>query len=72
MKQLITITGASGSTNQSVYTPAQLSKMARQLVGPRGKPFAYTVNFDERTGRTRLLVSYETAPNEQTFATMAI
>ena len=69
---LITINGKSGSDNQSSYTVRQLSNMAKALAGRKNKVIGYTVNFDERTGYTRLIVSYETAPNQQTFATAAI
>ncbi len=71
MDMIVSINGKSGSTAQSVYTLRDLRKMARALV-MRRKVIGLTLSFDERTGTTRLIVSYETAPNEQTFATMAI
>ncbi len=72
METIITINGKSGSTAQSTYTMRQLNRMAKALVGKQGKVFAIAINFDERTGNSRLLASYETAPNCQTFASMAI
>jgi hypothetical protein len=72
MQTLITINGKTGAQNQSVYSQADLRKMARALVGKRGKPFAMTVQFDEMTGRARLIVSFETEPNKQTFESIAI
>ena len=72
MKTLITIGSKTQGNPPSVYTVNQLSRMARALVGKQGKVFAITVNFDERTGNSRLIAAYETAPNQQTFASCAI
>jgi hypothetical protein len=72
MNLLVTINGKSGSVNQSVYSVRDINKMAKALVGKKGKILAVTVNFDEMTGNTRLIASYETEPNKQTFTSMAI
>jgi hypothetical protein len=72
MKTLFTINGKSGAAAQSQYTQMDFNRMARALVGKQGKIVGIVINFDERTGNTRLIASYETAPNKQTFASMAI
>ena len=71
MDTLITIGAKTEGNPPSVYTMAQLRRMAKAACMGR-KPFAITINFDERTGTSRLLASYETAPNQQTFASVAL
>jgi uncharacterized RmlC-like cupin family protein len=72
METLITVNGKSGASAQSQYSVRQLGRMAKALVGKQGKVFAVTINFDERTGSSRLIASYETEPGKQTFSSMAI
>jgi hypothetical protein len=72
MEMLITITGKSGAENQSCYTARDLRRMAKAAVGTQGKLLGFVVNVNELNGRTRLIASYETAPNQQTFTTVAI
>lgn len=72
MDALITIGSKTEGNPATVYTIRQLTKMAKAAVGKAGKPFAMTINFDERTGTSRLIVSYSTGPNAQTFTSVGI
>jgi hypothetical protein len=71
-QQLLTIvTGA----NHTTYTPAALRREARNAVKAackRGKLIGYTIQINQDGGRVSLHASYETAPNQQTFTTVAL
>lgn len=69
---LITIVGTSASTT---FTPKDLRREARDAVKracKRGKLLGYTLQFSEANGRVQLIASYESAPNQQTFTTVAL
>lgn len=72
MQTLITIGSKTAGNPPTSYTLAQLNRMAKAAVGKQGTLFAVTINFDEHTGTSRLIASYATGPNAQTFTTVAI
>jgi hypothetical protein len=55
----------------STYSLADLRREARNAVKGKGKAFGYTVCVHPG-GNVSLIVSYETAPNQQTFTTVAL
>jgi hypothetical protein len=62
-------------TAHSTFKLKDLRREARAAVKAackRGKLIGYTVQFREHTGRVTLIASYETAPNQQTFTTVAL
>lgn len=72
MQTLITIGSKVLGNPPTSYTMAELRRIAKAAVGKQGKLVGLVVNFDEAHGNTRLFASYESAPNQQTYTTVAL